>query len=723
MGRFIHSCTEAFLKQSLLFFALIIVLSVRTSVGQTVSIFDTVYTPPGDPDGAWIATVFVPTVGNGIGAVLAHGSGVSRQTVRGWCDTLAARGYVAMTVEYPDAEAYPNPPRALKLAVQFLRRNAARFGITTNKVIGLGTSMGAITWGEAIVWDNDFRYFDTDSTISDHLDAAILLYGDYGSAFSYSNVSTYFGNDTLRYLKGTPIYHVENITTPVLLLHGTSDATVPYQGSVGFYDSLVAHGKVCELVLFPGQAHGFDLNFPVGTFTPAGFVAKDSAMAFLRRTVAPALRIRVSSSVVDFGPLLLSTRDTTIVRVDNIGDRTLHLYSASLGNTGFNFANIPSFPLAIQPGGSTQLAVSFKPAAPGNANDTISLASDDPLHPVVKIGLQGKGIASVAPATGGVMYTTSVGVPTGHLLKMNLADGALDTLGPLNVPEIRALAIRHSDGVIYGVNTTPAPSGVFQISAPDGEAALLKRLPIGNLGAVAFSPEDTLYGASTTGTLYRIDLATGRVDSLGTSFRLAYSSLAFRPGSGELWASVRTPTDSIYRLNRDDGAAIPVGATGFNAVTSSIAFAASGALYGLIDNGTGEDYLATIDTVNASGSIVAGPLSVTYLRAMTMTGGTTSISGKDQNPRGTPLTFALGQNYPNPFNPKTVISSQLPVASNVKLVVYDVLGREVATLVNERRAAGYYRDTFDASGLGSGFYICRLSAGTFVAVRKMLLVK
>jgi hypothetical protein len=88
-----------------------------------------------------------------------------------------------------------------------------------------------------------------------------------------------------------------------------------------------------------------------------------------------------------------------------------------------------------------------------------------------------------------------------------------------------------------------------------------------------------------------------------------------------------------------------------------------------------------------------------------------------------PTRFALEQNYPNPFNPKTVVSSQLPVASNVKLVVYDLLGREVAVLVDERRAAGYYHDTFDGSGLASGVYLYRLTTGSFVQSRKMLLLK
>ncbi len=95
----------------------------------------------------------------------------------------------------------------------------------------------------------------------------------------------------------------------------------------------------------------------------------------------------------------------------------------------------------------------------------------------------------------------------------------------------------------------------------------------------------------------------------------------------------------------------------------------------------------------------------------------------DEKNGSIPRSFGLQQNYPNPFNPKTVVSSQLPVVSNVKLVVYDVLGREVAVLVNERRAAGRYEDTFDASGLASGVYIYRLTAGSFVESRKMILLK
>ena len=92
---------------------------------------------------------------------------------------------------------------------------------------------------------------------------------------------------------------------------------------------------------------------------------------------------------------------------------------------------------------------------------------------------------------------------------------------------------------------------------------------------------------------------------------------------------------------------------------------------------------------------------------------------------GNPERFELAQNYPNPFNPTTVISYELPAAGNVRLVVFDLLGREVAVLVNERKEPGAYQVRFDAhlSGLSSGIYFYRLTAGEFYEVKKMIVLR
>lgn len=89
-----------------------------------------------------------------------------------------------------------------------------------------------------------------------------------------------------------------------------------------------------------------------------------------------------------------------------------------------------------------------------------------------------------------------------------------------------------------------------------------------------------------------------------------------------------------------------------------------------------------------------------------------------------PLTYSLNQNYPNPFNPSTTIRFTVQVTGFTTLKVFDIMGKEVATLVNENLEAGvYHQITFNASGLSSGMYFYRLQSGKFVETKKMLLVK
>lgn len=117
----------------------------------------------------------------------------------------------------------------------------------------------------------------------------------------------------------------------------------------------------------------------------------------------------------------------------------------------------------------------------------------------------------------------------------------------------------------------------------------------------------------------------------------------------------------------------------------------------------GRDYFDYIDIVKATPKI------------------TTSVA--EQHSGEIPTTFSLEQNYPNPFNPSTVISYQLPVSSRVTLKVYDIVGREVAMLVDEVRAAGSYHERWKADNVSSGVYFYTIRAGSFTQTRKMMLLK
>ncbi len=165
------------------------------------------------------------------------------------------------------------------------------------------------------------------------------------------------------------------------------------------------------------------------------------------------------------------------------------------------------------------------------------------------------------------------------------------------------------------------------------------------------------------------------------------SSMAFPPKAGDSWRGnlfrqdyLRTPTNIVEPTS-----------------------------WSATDSAHGFHVPSTFGTITFSGEVVSGV--------------------KNVNPPQ-PATFALLGNYPNPFNPITTIKytvagarSQGLGASEVRIVTYDVLGREVATLLNARQAPGTYEVRFDGSNLSSGVYFYRLTAGSYTAVRKMTLMK
>ncbi len=202
--------------------------------------------------------------------------------------------------------------------------------------------------------------------------------------------------------------------------------------------------------------------------------------------------------------------------------------------------------------------------------------------------------------------------------------------------------------------------------------------------------------------IYRYDLNAG--DTL-----VAESS----PADGPLWPR---DYDGFMRLLAADGDTLTSNDDGGFDWHSRIEFVAEAAGsyyvmlhsqdYGGGDNGGGTDRDPSRGEYNLSVMKMDGTDDVT-----------------DVESEEIPLTFELDQNYPNPFNPATTIEYSLPQASEVSLTVYNVLGQQVALLVDQSQAAGRYNVRFDASNLASGMYLYRLSAGDFVQTKSMLFIK
>jgi hypothetical protein len=145
----------------------------------------------------------------------------------------------------------------------------------------------------------------------------------------------------------------------------------------------------------------------------------------------------------------------------------------------------------------------------------------------------------------------------------------------------------------------------------------------------------------------------------------------------------------------DFSGAFGTSASGNTVVTSSAGFSFSG------------------ETQNESSEIMSG-----FLIDYNMI-----ITGIEDNQSILPSVYRLNQNYPNPFNPSTIINYQIPEQGFVTIKVYDILGKEIKTLVNENKPVGSYNIRFNASDLSSGIYIYQIRVNNFVQSRKMMLMK
>ncbi len=349
--------------------------------------------------------------------------------------------------------------------------------------------------------------------------------------------------------------------------------------------------------------------------------------------------------------------------------------------------------------------------------------------------------------------------------------GDMTMIGTTDVsPSINGIAWDPTTDTYYGISYSP--NNLYTIDITTGSCTLVGQATAGSelFISLACSPTGQLYALElNAASLFAVDKTTGAatiIGPLGVSPNYA-QDMGFDQNTGILYWAAYTSSGEWRTIDPTTGASTyigPLGGSGAEMCALNlpwqvipVEFTAFNA--NVSDNNVVLDWVTATETNNSgfevqrnsgSGYEVLGFVqgngtstekhSYSFVDNSVKSGtysyrlrqidfdGTTDFSKVVEVTVGTPSVFGLTQNYPNPFNPSTVINYSLAVDSKVTLKVFDVLGQEVATLLNGNISAGIHNVTFDASKLNSGVYLYKIEANgtdgnSFTSVKKMILTK
>jgi photosystem II stability/assembly factor-like uncharacterized protein len=331
------------------------------------------------------------------------------------------------------------------------------------------------------------------------------------------------------------------------------------------------------------------------------------------------------------------------------------------------------------------------------------------------VGISGRVLRTT---DGGSSWTDENRPTTRNLYAVSMGDSVAVITG-----EEGTILISTDAGLTWAQRTAGTASVLFGVSV-QGKTAV----GVGGQGAVVMSSNAaqgwglTVLGPTQELFFYGTSFASATTGWAVGAYTVTGSIIIKSTLSGFVWTPQSAPTTNtltgVSFADIDTGTAV-----GFN---GTIVRTTNGGTEWTGQQSPTLQSLNAVSFLDSRTGIAVGD-SGTIIR--TTDGGLTEVAA--QGSSSAPSSFMLSQNYPNPFNPSTVIKYQLPalsgagraVVSEVRLAVYDLLGREVAVLVNEGKAPGSYEVKFDASNLPSGAYLYRLTAGDFVQTRRLLLLK
>ncbi len=433
-------------------------------------------------------------------------------------------------------------------------------------------------------------------------------------------------------------------------------------------------------------------------------------------------KIVLSHTAVNFGKIKPDSLLKNKITLYNHGARALLIDSVRFkyNSDGFlSTLHLPSSSIGVV--SKDSILIQWNPKMAQSLIDTILVFHRD--HSVIspiKISVVGRSfqIDKIAP---GIMYAASGTVDSAKVYSIDTGTAVVSLKGKTGFAQLLSMRANPKTNELVALINSTTPQ-LARISSTTGESFLLPLVSISNPKGMAFKNDGTLIVGSFSGTLYSVNINTGAAVAIGSN-SLRVAGLAFNPVNGSLWMSVRATgagKDNIYKVNPLTAAATLVGATGFGIPTKDITFDSNGKLFGVIDTTGSQSYLIQIDTSSGKGTVI-GELGIKGIETIELRSYfLTNITSLEKN---TPEEFSLSQNYPNPFNPSTSIGFAIKTPGITSIKVYDILGKEIVTLVDEHLDVGDYTVRLNAEQLSSGVYYYTLRSGKFVVSKKMLLLK
>jgi hypothetical protein len=386
----------------------------------------------------------------------------------------------------------------------------------------------------------------------------------------------------------------------------------------------------------------------------------------------------------------------------------------------FTLVSVHNFPVTLQTYDSIMVEIIFSPTQAGDYDELLAVTSNDPLF----TGLELIGHSyNMVEAYTDLFYVSTGSGSNGDILLVDKETGEGTELGNSLFNEVKRLAINPTNNLLYGIVSNLSETELVRVNAEQGDAYTLFTLDLPSLSGIAFDNNGLLFVAGQTGDIYTVDLTNGDFNFVATA-SININAIAFHQTTNQLWASlfkaVGSGRDFIYTIDLVTGDATIVGSTGFGMMTNDLAFDENNKLYGVIGTPSVSGKLIEINTIDGTGTEI-GDIGFNHVTGLgySLYGPVNSIDEEIILPK----EFSLKQNYPNPFNPSTVIEYTVPKQSDVKLVVYNLLGQKVLTLVDEAKSAGNYNVSLNAGSLTAGIYFYRLQTGIFDQTKKMILIK